>query len=393
MYCNEMITRDISQELAVSAAEYPVITIFGPRQSGKTTLARMSFLGKPYYSLEDPDTRLAVQTDPRGFLRTIPEGAVLDEIQRLPEMLSYLQGIVDQKNMAGMFVLTGSHQPEVHQAVSQTLAGRTALLTLLPFSLNELQSYKKKWDAFELITRGAYPRLHKEKLDPVRFYNGYVQTYVERDVRSLINVKDLDLFQQFLTLLAGRTGQIINYTSLGYDLGLTGTTIKNWLSVLKASFVIFELPPFFENIGKRVIKSPKIYFTDTGLACHLLGIHTPEQAVRDPLRGGLYENLIIGEIRKAFFNRGRRPELYFYRDTHGNEVDLIIRHQRQLLPIEIKSAATFTQNFLKSLQRFRKLSPDRIQPGYVLYNGADHYQIQDITIQNILVHGLPALTP
>jgi len=384
-----MITRDITPELRASAAEYPVTTIFGPRQSGKTTLARMTFPDKPYYSLEDPDTRLAAQEDPRGFLDTIPEGAILDEIQRLPEMLSYLQGIVDRKNTAGMFVLTGSHQPEVHQAVSQTLAGRTALLTLLPFCLNELRCYKKDWDAFELMTKGAYPRLHQENLTVERFYNGYVQTYVERDVRSLINIKDLERFQQFLILLAGRTGQVINYTSLGNDLGLSSVTIKNWLSVLQSSFVIFELPPFYENIGKRVIKSPKIYFTDTGLVSHLLGIREPEQAARDPLRGGLYENLIIGEIRKAFFNRGQRPELYFYRDTNGNEVDLIVRQQRQLLPIEIKSAATYSKHFLQGIKRFQKLMPDGIQPGHVLYNGAEQYQVEGTAIRNILLHGLP----
>jgi uncharacterized protein len=384
-----MVIRDISPELKSAAREYPVTTIFGPRQSGKTTLAKMTFPGKPYYSMEDPDTRLAAGTDPRGFLSAIPNGAILDEIQRLPSLLSYLQGLVDQKNRRGLFVLTGSHQPEVHQAVSQTLAGRTALLTLLPFCVNELLAYKKKWAAFELIVRGAFPRLHQEKLTVGRFYNGYIQTYVERDVRSLVNIKDLGLFQKFLTLLAGRVGQVINYTSLGNDLGLTGTTIKNWVSVLNASFVIFELPPFFENIGKRVVKSPKIYFTDTGLACHLLGISTADQASRDPLRGGLYENLVILEILKSFYNRGQRPELFFYRDTHGNEVDLLIRRQRQITPIEIKSSATFTGEFLKGIKQFRKLTPKQSQPGYVLYNGASQHQVDGIVIQNMLVNGLP----
>ena len=384
-----MIIRDITPEVKASAKEYPAITIFGPRQSGKTTLAKMTFPDKPYYSMEDPDTRLAAESDPRGFLKTIPNGAIIDEVQRLPILLSYIQGIVDKKNKPGMFILTGSHQPEVHQAVSQTLAGRTALLTLLPFSLNELLSYKKHWGAFELIANGAFPRLHQEKLTVDRFYNGYIQTYVERDVRSLVNIKDLRLFQQFLKLLAGRIGQVINYTSLGDDLGLSGTTIKNWLSVLEASFVVFELPPFFENITKRVVRSPKLYFTDTGLASHLLGIGSPEQACRDPLRGGLYENMVILEILKTFYNQGRRPELFFYRDTHGNEVDLIIRQHRQLTLIEIKSAATFTPAFLKGIKHFRKLTPKQSRTGYVLFNGADTYQVDDITIQNMLVHGCP----
>jgi len=382
-----MITREITQELIESVKEYPVVTVFGPRQSGKTTLVRMTYPDKPYFSMEDPDVRMAAETDPRGFLNNIPDGAILDEIQRSPELLSYIQRIVDEKQKTGMFILTGSHQPDVHQAVSQTLAGRTALLTLLPFSLPELFKYKKKWEAYEIIVKGAFPRLHQENLSVTRFYNGYVQTYMERDVRTLLNVKDLNLFQRFLTLLAGRVGQVVNYTSLGNDIGLSAPSVKNWISILKASFVIFELQPFFENINKRVIKSPKIYFTDTGLVSHLLGIETVNQAKRDPLRGGLYENLIILEILKSLYNQGKRPDLFFYRDTHGNEVDLIIKQQRQLIPIEIKSAATFNKDFLKGILKFRELSKNRCRQGYVLYNGKDKYQLNDIFVQNILIHG------
>jgi len=382
-----MITREITQELIESVKEYPVVTVFGPRQSGKTTLVRMTYPDKPYFSMEDPDVRMAAETDPRGFLNNIPDGAILDEIQRSPELLSYIQRIVDEKQKTGMFILTGSHQPDVHQAVSQTLAGRTALLTLLPFSLPELFKYKKKWGAYELIVKGAFPRLHQENLSVTRFYNGYVQTYVERDVRTLLNVKDLNLFQRFLTLLAGRVGQVVNYTSLGNDIGLSVPSVKSWISILKASFVVFELQPFFENINKRVIKSPKIYFTDTGLVSHLLGIETVNQAKRDPLRGGLYENLIILEILKSLYNQGKRPDLFFYRDTHGNEVDLVIKQQRQLIPIEIKSAATFNKDFLKGILKFRELSKDRCRQGYVLYNGKDKYQLNDIFVQNILIHG------
>jgi len=382
-----MITREITQELIESVKEYPVVTVFGPRQSGKTTLVRMTYPDKPYFSMEDPDVRMAAETDPRGFLNNIPDGAILDEIQRSPELLSYIQRIVDEKQKTGMFILTGSHQPDVHQAVSQTLAGRTALLTLFPFSLPELFKYKKKWEAYEIIVKGAFPRLHQENLSVTRFYNGYVQTYMERDVRTLLNVKDLNLFQRFLTLLAGRVGQVVNYTSLGNDIGLSAPSVKNWISILKASFVIFELQPFFENINKRVIKSPKIYFTDTGLVSHLLGIETVNQAKRDPLRGGLYENLIILEILKSLYNQGKRPDLFFYRDTHGNEVDLIIKQQRQLIPIEIKSAATFNKDFLKGILKFRELSKNRCRQGYVLYNGKDKYQLNDIFVQNILIHG------
>ena len=280
-----MITRNITDELIRSAAEYPVVTILGPRQSGKTTLARMTFHDKPYFSLEDPDVRIAAEADPRGFLDQVEGGGILDEIQRLPALLSYIQGMVDQDARRGRFILTGSHQPQLHEAISQSLAGRTAMLTLWPFSLPEVRQYKSVRDPFDIIYRGSFPRLHEEGLEPRRFYNSYLQTYVERDVRALIQLRDLSQFQRFLTLLAGRVGQIVNLASLGNDVGASGTTIKNWLSVLKASFVVFELPPFFENIQKRVIKSPKIFFTDVGLAAFLLGIHSAEQAFRDPLRG------------------------------------------------------------------------------------------------------------
>ena len=346
-----MITRDITQELRQSAAEYPVVTILGPRQSGKTTLARMTFPEKPYYSLEDPDVRLAAEADPRGFLRQVEDGGILDEVQRLPSLLSYLQGMADRSSGRGRFILTGSHQPSLHEVISQSLAGRTAMLTLLPFSVRELRHYGDTREPFDLIVRGFYPRLHEESLEQRRFYNGYLQTYVERDVRAMLQVRDLLQFQNFLTLLAGRIGRVVNLASLSNDAGVSATTIKNWISVLKASYVIFELPPFFENIQKRVIKSPKIFFTDVGLAAFLLGIHSAEQAIRDPLRGSLYENLVIADIMKEAYNRGIRPELYFYRDSHGAEVDLIIREGGSLTPVEIKSASTLSMDFLKGLEK------------------------------------------
>jgi len=386
-----MIKRDMTAELLEAAKEYPVVTIFGPRQSGKTTLVQMTFPEKMYYSLEDPDVRMAAETDPRGFLAGLPEGGVLDEIQRLPGLLSYIQGIVDREKKAGMFILTGSHQPGLHQSVSQSLAGRTAVLTLLPFSLSELRNYRKNWEPLDLIVKGAYPRIHDKDLKPFRFFNGYMQTYIERDVRALINLKDLRSFQQFFTLLAGRIGQVVNYTSLSNDVGVSSTTIKNWISVLKASFVIFELPPFFENIRKRVVKSPKIYFNDVGLAAYLLGIERADQVSRDPLRGGLYENLLILEVLKSCLNHGKRPELFFYRDTHGNEVDLIIKAARNLIPFEIKSAATFTPEFLKGIEHFRKIASDRCSKGYVLYNGHEQYTLKGTRIFNPFVHeGLEA---
>lgn len=380
-----MITRDITEELVRSAAEYPVVTILGPRQSGKTTLARMTFQDKPYFSLEDPDIRIAAEADPRGFLAQVESGGILDEVQRLPALLSYVQGMVDKTRKRGRFILTGSHQPQLHEAITQSLAGRTAMLTLWPFSLHELRRYDTARDPFDLIVRGCFPRLHEEGLEARRFFNGYLQTYVERDVRALIQLRDLSQFQKFLTLLAGRVGQVANLASLSNDIGVSSTTVRNWLSVLKASYVVFELPPFFENVRKRVIKSPKMFFTDVGLAAFLLGIHTAEQASRDPLRGSLYENLVIADIVKGALNRGIRPEVYFFRDSHGNEVDLLIREKGSLTPVEIKSAGTFSAEFVKGLERFQALGIKRVAAGAVLYNGEQRFNIRGLRIFNPLL--------
>jgi len=377
-----MITRDITEELVRSAGEYPVVTILGPRQSGKTTLAQMTFPDKPYFSLEDPDVRVAAESDPRGFLGQVKGSAILDEVQRLPALLSYVQGMVDKDRKRGRFILTGSHQPQLHEAITQSLAGRTAMLTLWPFSLHELSRYKTAQDPFDLIVSGCFPRLHEEALEPRRFFNSYLQTYVERDVRRLIQLRDLSQFQQFLTLLAGRVGQVINLASLSNDVGVSTTTIRNWLSVLKASFVVFELPPFFENVRKRVIKSPKIFFTDVGLAAFLLGIHTKEHAFRDPLRGNLYENLVIADIMKGAFNKGIKPEIFFFRDSHGNEVDLLIKEKGTLTPVEIKSAGTFSADFIKGLERFQVLKIKRVATGAVLYNGEQPFNVRGVRIFN-----------
>lgn len=342
----------------------------------------MTFPDQPYFSLEDPDVRSAAEADPRGFLGQMKTGGILDEIQRFPLLLSYIQGIVDKAGKKVHFILTGSHQPLLHEAISQSLAGRTAVLTLWPFSISELRNYKPDWSPSELIVKGCFPRLHQDDLDPRRFYNSYLQTYIERDVRALINLRDLSQFQKFLTLLAGRVGQIVNFSSLSNDTGVSHTTIRNWLSVLKASNVIYELPPFFENISKRVIKSPKIYFSDTGLVAFLLGIHTKEQAAHDPLRGNLYENLIIGDIIKGAFNKGIKPELYFFRDSHGNEVDLLIRENGRLIPVEIKSAETFSIDFVKSVKRLEEFELKRVAKGVILYNGNQQFNIQGIRIFN-----------
>jgi len=380
-----MITREITRQLLASAEEYPVVTILGPRQSGKTTLVKMTFPNKVYYSLEAPDIRAAAAADPRGFLaQAEPNGMILDEIQRLPELLSYIQVIVDERRIPGSFILTGSHQPRLHEAISQSLAGRTALLTLWPFSFPELSHYGEFHDAFELMVKGFFPGLYEESLEINRFFESYLQTYVERDVRALTNIQDLLRFQRFLALLAGRTGQLVNYTALSNDVGVAPNTISNWISVLKASYVVFELPPYFPNVRKRVVKTPKIFFTDVGLASYLLEIQTVKQAMRDPLRGNLYENLVITEILKGSYNRGRRPQVYFYRDSHGNEVDLIIKYAGQLLAVEIKSASTFTPEFLKGLEKFKTIAGTSVAAGFVLYNGVQRFKIKNVHVFNPL---------
>ncbi len=368
------------QEFIATAKEYPVVSIFGPRQSGKTTLAKIAFPQKKYINLENPDTRSIAELDPRGFLAQFPEGVIIDEIQRVPSLLSYIQEIVDTNKTPGFYIITGSHQPLLSEAISQSLAGRTAILTLLPLSLSELHQAKIKTESFDLMHRGFYPNLHAQNLDPRRFYNAYQQTYIERDVRSLIMLKDLSLFQKFLVLLAGRVGQLVNYTSLANDTGVSSTTIRAWISVLKASYVIFELPPFFKNIQKRLIKSSKLYFTDTGLLSHLLGINSKEQVFRDPLRGNIFENLIILDIYKNSLNKGIVPNAYFFRDSNGNEIDLILQEGRNIVAYEIKSGATFNPEYLKTLNAMESLGFSHIASKNLIYNGIEKYSVKDINI-------------
>ncbi len=388
-YTVYMITRSIQKELLVCAKEYPAVTILGPRQSGKTTLAKMAFPAHSYCSLEDPDTRMQAQNDPRGFLGNFSGGAIFDEIQRVPQLLSYLQGIIDESPKPGRFILTGSHQPQVHHAVSQSLAGRTAVLELLPFSLDELGQYKIKTDSpFEAIIKGFYPGLHENNLRPGRFFGSYVATYVERDIRTLINLTDLTRFEEFLRLLAGRIGQLVNYSSLAGDVGVSSTTIKNWISVLKASYILFELPPYFANIRKRVMKSSKLYFVDVGLAAWLLGLKEESQVQHDPLRGSLYENMLILEVVKKTLNQGQQVNLHFYRDSKGNEVDLLISGARSFTAVEIKSGQTFQPEYICGIENFKKTIPSEFKvDSLVWYNGQKQTVYKDAKICNPLIHG------
>ncbi|MDE2701459.1 MAG: ATP-binding protein [Gemmatimonadota bacterium] len=363
-----MILRQIARELAATANEFPVVTIIGPRQAGKTTLARMQFPNHAYANLEAPDIRMLATSDPHAFFSQYPPPVIIDEIQRVPELLSTIQVLADSNPQRGQYILTGSHQLRLQEAVAQSLAGRTALLRLLPLSISELKATGITHTRDEFIYQGFMPRLYNEKVNPTRLYRNYCQTYIERDIRQMINLRRLIDFENFMRLLAGRVGQILNLSSLSNDVGVSSTTLKEWLSVLEASHTIFRLNPYFENFGKRIIKSPKIYFTDVGLASYLLGIESPALATRDPLIGNLFENMVVIEALKARLNAGKEPELYFYRDNKGNEVDLLFRQNRQLIPIEIKSAMTFNPEFAKGIAQFQKIASSA-QKGHIIYAG------------------------
>jgi len=364
-----MIPRAITSELLTLLNEYPIVTIIGPRQAGKTTLARETLTNYSYVNLENPETRQFAIDDPKAFLKHNPGNVIFDEIQRTPHLLSYLQEIVDNNNQTGQFVLTGSHQLQLREAISQSLAGRTGILHLLPLSIAEMKQANIQFNSFEeYVFNGFMPRIYDQQQRPHTAYANYYQTYIERDVRQLINIKDVSLFQKFIKLLAGRVGQLINHNSLSNDVGVDNKTIKNWLSILEASFVIFKLNPYFENFGKRVIKSPKYYFTDTGLLTYLLDISKPEQITRDPLVGNLFENLVILEALKTRYNKGQTPNLYFYRDSNGKEIDLLYKTGNDLIGIEIKSASTWNSGFTKTLKSFSE-KQKQLYKSFVVFNG------------------------
>jgi predicted AAA+ superfamily ATPase len=364
-----MIPRHLQRELQTQLSEYPIVTIVGPRQAGKTTLVRSVLPDYTYVNLENPEIRQFATEDPKAFLKQYPKRTIFDEIQRTPQLLSYLQEIVDQDKVNGQFVLMGSHQLLLREAVTQSLAGRTGILHLLPLSIAELSDASIAFDTpSDYLFQGFLPRIYDQSQRPHTAYANYFQTYVERDVRQLIKLKDIVLFEKFMKLLAGRAGQVLNYQSLSNDVGVDGMTIKSWLSILEASYVIFRLPPYFENFGKRVIKTPKIYFTDTGLLCYLLGIERVEQVGRDPLIGNLFENLVVLEALKARYNRGLTPNLYFFRDSQGHEIDLLHKQGSELIGVEIKAASTWSASFKKTLQHFdQKLKTLAIRA--VVYSG------------------------
>ena len=365
------LKRTVETVLKTLAGKYPVVTITGPRQSGKTTLCRKVFTHKPYANLESPDVRQFAVDDPRGFLAQYPDGAVLDEIQRAPNLVSYLQPLVDQDRRDGLFILTGSQQFEVSNTINQSLAGRTALVKLLPFSMAEIQASFVLPDIDRLLYHGFYPRLWDKHLNPTQALGDYYQTYIERDLRQLVAIKDLNLFQRFIQLCAGRIGGLLNVSSLANDTGISHTTAGNWLSLLEASYIIFLLQPYHRNISKRLVKSPKLYFFDVGLATFLLGIENEKQLSRDPLRGSLFENMVIAEALKYRFNQGQKSNFYFYRDSKGNEVDLLLVSGSDLFPIEIKAGMTINRDYFKGLNHFAKVFPGDIPGGTGLVYGGE----------------------
>lgn len=378
-----LIKRQMQAELLQMAAEYPVVTLMGPRQSGKTTLVKATLPQMPYVNFESPQIRVLAEEDPRGFLANYLDGAIFDEIQWVPGLLSDIQVIVDKNKRNGQYILTGSHQLLLHEKISQSLAGRTALLNLLPLSLIELMSEKSCNDENKLMYEGFLPRIHSDKQQPTKAYRNYLQTYIERDVRQLIQLKDLSTFQKFITVCASRIGQLINYESMANELGISSNTVKHWLSVLEASYVIFRLQPYHANIGKRLTKSPKLYFIEVGLAAYLLGIESAQQIQRDPLRGQLFENLVVIELMKQRYNRGLDPNLYFYRDQQ-HEIDLVYKKAHELIPIEIKSAKTFNQQFLKGIDYFAQTFASECSEAYLIYAGENEQAIGWRRLMNYL---------
>ena len=349
-----MIERIIADKIEKSVSQVPVVTVLGPRPAGKTTLVRELFPNYTYVNLEDKATRELAENDYIGFFKRYSEPMIIDEVQRVPELLSAIQVKVDEdRRKNGRFILTGSHQPRLREAVAQSLAGRTTIHTLLPLSLEEIVKSGKLEDLDENIIRGFMPELYLENArDPYVYYRDYLDTYIEKDLRQMIAVKDLNAFLRFLTLLAGRAGQVVNLSGMSGEVGVSSTTLSEWLSVLEDSFVVFRLQPYFSNISKRIVKSPKVYFTEPGLAAYLLGIESARQASRDPLRGNLFENIVVLEAMKTRLNDNREPNLYYVRTEKGVEIDLILKKEGMLFPFEIKSSMTPNKDFARNMKMF-----------------------------------------
>ena len=392
-----MIRRLLETTLRQIAGQYPVVTLTGPRQSGKTTLVRAVFDGYDYVSLEEPDQRAFAEEDPRGFLGQFSSAVILDEVQRAPDLFSYIQSIVDEADRPGRFILTGSQNFLLMRSISQSLAGRSAVLHLLPFSLSELEGRppfpleeighllpsaqrSSSIDVMEVLFRGFYPRIHDKGLDPGQWLGNYYQTYIERDVRSIVNVGDIEAFGRFIRLCAGRCGQLLNLSALANDCGITHTTARRWLSVLEASFLVTLLRPHYRNFSKRLIKTPKLYFLDTGLLCYLLRIRSAEELRFHNARGAVFENYILTELLKTYYHQGKEPDLYFWRDSTGHEIDVLIDWGETQVPLEIKSGQTVARDFFAGLDYWRRLIGEAAAPAALVYGGDRTYRRQDVTV-------------
>lgn len=365
------IQRKLEKKIKQLAQEYPVITLTGPRQSGKTTMIKEIFPDKRYVSLENLDTRAFAQTDPRGFLKTYSGGVIIDEAQNVPELFSYIQEIVDTNKKPGEFILTGSQNFLLLEKVNQSLAGRVAIVTLLPLSIDELNENNKEIGLSNLMIKGLYPIVHERDIDAQEWYQNYIKTYIERDVRMMKNISDLNLFKTFIKLCAGRVGQILNLSSLANDCGVSHNTIRGWISILEASYIIFLLQPHYENFNKRLIKMPKMYFYDTGLVTSLLNINNEEQLDISPFKGSLFESFVISEIIKNEYNKGLSPNIYFWRDKSGHEVDCLFESQKKHA-IEIKSAKTIGSDFFDNLNYLQKISNNNFSDLSLIYGGEEN---------------------
>ncbi|MFQ5448122.1 MAG: ATP-binding protein [Saprospiraceae bacterium] len=371
-----MIQRSISPAIREVLGKYPVVTLTGPRQSGKTTLLKALFPDWHYFSMETPDLRSQVLQNPRELFARFGHRMVLDEVQKTPDILSYIQTIVDEDPEAS-FILSGSQNLLMMENISQTLAGRSAIFYLLPFSMQELQSGSLSEKSYEQwIFDGCYPKIYDKHLSPPEFYANYTETYVQRDVRQVKNVGNLNLFTRFLSICAGHIGQTLNYSNLANAAGISLTTVQNWLSILETSFIIYRLNPYFRNFNKRIVKAPKLYFYDTGLACSLLRMSNLQAVTNYFQKGALFENFIINEISKSYFNQGKRPPIYYWRDSKGREIDLLLDLGGQLMPVEIKAGRTFSAGFFKNIEWWNTVADLPVVDNYVVYGGEKDWETE-----------------